>query len=64
MSTQLQNRLSIRWLTKHCNNCGGIGDNISSPNEDTGSELLPDQWNDDGAKYSLRYTRNKMLYLQ
>ncbi|XP_023176348.2 proteasome inhibitor PI31 subunit-like [Drosophila hydei] len=51
-------------LTKHCNfRCVGIGDDKSLPDDEPGSELLPDQWNGDNAKYSLRYVRNKVLYL-
>jgi len=31
--------------------------------EEEGSELLPDSWNDDDTKYSLRYVHDKCLYL-
>lgn len=31
--------------------------------EEEGSELLPDHWNGDSTKYSLRYVHNKVLYL-
>ncbi|XP_064538584.1 proteasome inhibitor PI31 subunit-like [Drosophila montana] len=51
-------------LTKHCNfRCVGIGDDKSLPVDEAGSELLPDQWNGDSSKYSLRYVHNKVLYL-
>ncbi|EDW07160.1 proteasome inhibitor PI31 subunit [Drosophila mojavensis] len=51
-------------LTKHCNfRCVGIGDDKSMPDDEPGSELLPDQWNGDSTKYSLRYVHNKVLYL-
>ncbi|XP_017049715.1 proteasome inhibitor PI31 subunit [Drosophila ficusphila] len=50
-------------LTKHYNfRCVGIGDDKTLPEEE-GSELLPDNWNDDDTKYSLRYVHDKMLYL-
>ncbi|KAH8345555.1 hypothetical protein KR084_008965 [Drosophila pseudotakahashii] len=50
-------------LTKHYNfRCVGIGDDKTLPEEE-GSELLPDNWNDDDTKYSLRYVHDKTLYL-
>jgi len=33
------------------------------PEDEVGSELLPDDWNGDNTKYSLRYVHNKSLYL-
>lgn len=33
------------------------------PEDEVGSELLPDHWNGDSSKYSLRYVHNKVLYL-
>ncbi|KAH8321705.1 hypothetical protein KR074_012467, partial [Drosophila pseudoananassae] len=50
-------------LTKHYSfRCVGIGDDKTLPEEE-GSELLPDSWNDDDTKYSLRYVHDKVLYL-
>ncbi|KAH8389041.1 hypothetical protein KR200_011973 [Drosophila serrata] len=50
-------------LTKHYNfRCVGVGDDKTLPEEE-GSELLPDSWNDDDTKYSLRYVHDKQLYL-
>ncbi|XP_023032043.1 proteasome inhibitor PI31 subunit isoform X2 [Drosophila willistoni] len=53
-------------LTKHYSfRCLGIGDDKTLPEEEaeSGSELLPDDWNSDDAKFSLRYVNNKTLYL-
>lgn len=51
-------------LTKYYNfRCVGIGDDKTLPAEEEGSELLPDCWNDDDSKYSLRYVHGKQLYL-
>ncbi|XP_037825238.1 proteasome inhibitor PI31 subunit [Lucilia sericata] len=53
-------------LTKHSQfKCIGIGDDKTLPEDDVenGSELLPDNWNDDENNYALRYTNNKQLYI-
>ncbi|EDW58736.1 proteasome inhibitor PI31 subunit [Drosophila virilis] len=51
-------------LTKHYKfRCVGIGDDKTLPEDEVGSELLPDHWNGDSSKYSLRYVHNKVLYL-
>lgn len=51
-------------LTKHCKfRCIGIGDAKSPTDSEAGSELLPDKWNEGGAKYALRYVHNKVVYL-
>ncbi|EDW32926.1 GL10241 [Drosophila persimilis] len=51
-------------LTKHYKfRCVGIGDDKTLSEEEVGSELLPDNWNDDDTKYSLRYEHEKVLYL-
>lgn len=36
---------------------------MSDEDEENGSELLPDNWNDDDNNYALRYTNNKQLYI-
>ncbi|KAM8711899.1 hypothetical protein ACLKA7_012412 [Drosophila subpalustris] len=51
-------------LTKHYKfRCVGIGDDKTLPEDEDGSELMPDHWNGDNTKYSLRYVHNKSLYL-
>ncbi|TMW54598.1 hypothetical protein DOY81_000392 [Sarcophaga bullata] len=53
-------------LTKHSQfRCIGIGDDKTLPEEEAGSgtELIPDNWNDDENNYALRYTNNKQLYI-
>lgn len=51
-------------LTKHYKfRCVGIGEDKVLNEEESGSELLPENWNDDDTKYSLRYAHNKLLYL-
>ncbi|XP_023176667.1 proteasome inhibitor PI31 subunit [Drosophila hydei] len=51
-------------LTKHYKfRCVGIGDDKTLPEDEVGTELLPDHWNGDNTKYSLRYVHNKVLYL-
>ncbi|MFW8423661.1 hypothetical protein, partial [Klebsiella pneumoniae] len=45
--------------------CIGIGDDKTLPEEEaqSGTELIPDNWNDDENNYALRYTNNKPLYI-
>ncbi|XP_030371949.1 proteasome inhibitor PI31 subunit-like [Scaptodrosophila lebanonensis] len=43
--------------------CIGIGDDSVLREEVMGSELLPDDWNNDDLKYSLRYVKDNNLYL-
>ncbi|XP_030384380.1 proteasome inhibitor PI31 subunit [Scaptodrosophila lebanonensis] len=52
-------------LTRHYNlACVGIGDDRTLAVDETGSELLPECWNDDDTKYSLRYINQKRnMYL-
>ncbi|XP_013112807.2 proteasome inhibitor PI31 subunit [Stomoxys calcitrans] len=53
-------------LTKHSQfRCIGLGDDktLTEEDENSGSELLPDNWNDDDKNYALRYTHNKQLYI-
>lgn len=51
-------------LTKHCKfRCVGIGDVKSTSDNETGSELLPDKWNEGIGKYALRYVHNNVIYL-
>ncbi|KAH8415903.1 hypothetical protein KR222_003294 [Zaprionus bogoriensis] len=51
-------------LTKHYKfRCIGIGDDKTLSEEEEGSELLPDHWNGDSTKYSLRYVHNNVLFL-
>ncbi|XP_034106565.1 proteasome inhibitor PI31 subunit [Drosophila sulfurigaster albostrigata] len=51
-------------LTKHYKfRCIGIGDDKTLSEDEEGSELLPDYWNSDNTKYSLRYVHNNVLYL-
>lgn len=51
-------------LTKHCKfRCVGIGDVKSPSDNETGSELLPDKWNEVNGKYALRYVHNNVIYL-
>ncbi|ALC40733.1 PI31 [Drosophila busckii] len=51
-------------LTKHYKfRCVGIGDDKTLPEDEQGSELMPDNWNGDCSKYSLRYVHDKKLYL-
>ncbi|XP_017031355.1 proteasome inhibitor PI31 subunit-like [Drosophila kikkawai] len=51
-------------LTKYYNfRCLGLGDDKTLLDDEKGSELLPECWNDDDAKYSLRYVHDKQLYL-
>lgn len=51
-------------LTKHYKfRCIGIGDDRTVREDEVGSELLPDNWNGDNTKYSLRYVHKNVLYL-
>lgn len=51
-------------LTKHFNfQCIGVGEDKTISEDETGSELLPDSWNDDDNKYAMRYSFNGQLYL-
>ncbi|XP_030378560.1 proteasome inhibitor PI31 subunit-like [Scaptodrosophila lebanonensis] len=51
-------------LTKHHSfRCIGIGEDKTLLEDETGSELLPDCWNDGDIKYSLRYVHYKNLFL-
>ncbi|XP_011290443.2 proteasome inhibitor PI31 subunit [Musca domestica] len=53
-------------LTKNSQfRCIGLGDDktLTTEDEESGSELLPDNWNDDEKNYALRYVHNKQLYL-
>ncbi|XP_075168179.1 proteasome inhibitor 31 kDa [Haematobia irritans] len=53
-------------LTKHSQfRCIGIGDDktFTEDDENSSSELLPDNWNDNEKNYALRYIHNKQLYI-
>ncbi|KAL7299419.1 hypothetical protein TKK_0007662 [Trichogramma kaykai] len=55
--------LLIHWyLTKNKFRCLGIGDSKECNPEENGSELLPEGWSQN-TNYSLRYIRNKELYI-
>ncbi|XP_030378815.1 proteasome inhibitor PI31 subunit-like [Scaptodrosophila lebanonensis] len=51
-------------LTKHYHAyCVGIGDDKTVPEQESGSELLPELWNDDETNYELRYVSNNNVLL-
>jgi len=41
----------------------GVGDNKIFSEDDRGSELLPEGWNQDSTTYTLRYTMNKQIFV-
>lgn len=51
-------------LIKYCKfECIGLGEDKTVSDDEVGSELLPDGWNDEDSKYALRYRYNGNLYL-
>lgn len=55
----------IHWfLTKNSNfRCIGIGDDRTITGSETGSELLPNGWNDSSDRYTIRYVSDNILYI-
>ncbi|XP_037927625.1 proteasome inhibitor PI31 subunit-like [Teleopsis dalmanni] len=43
--------------------CLGVGEDKTYTEDEVGSELLPEFWNDSDFRYRLRYVHNKQLYL-